>query len=203
MRDLLRGRGRRTIAAALAFALTAALVFGLVARQGSERTRQDIATADATPAPAVIFPVSPTSSTAAGSPAVSPAASASASPQTEATPLPEATQDVNPPPASSIPLAKPTVPPATPTPPPQDGSWRVEGVVVDAQGNPVQGVCVAVGPHGCQSVNPKTDARGVYWVDLPQVTVNWDFHFIKDGYVTADRRITPTGPIVLNVEIRS
>ncbi len=201
MVDLLRGRGRRITLVALAFALAGALAFGLVSRQGGERPRDDLA--GATPATAVIAASTAPSESPAGSPA------SSASPSPAATPIESplgaaaaATGNPDPPQASSAPLARPTAPPATPTPPPQEGSWRVEGVVLDAQGNPVKGVCVAVGPHGCQAVNPRTDDRGVYWVDLPQVTVNWDFHFIKAGYATADRRITPTGPILLNVQLR-
>ena len=83
--------------------------------------------------------------------------------------------------------------PASPTPSPRAEMWRLEGVVVDQNGNTVEGVCVAIGPHGCQPASPRTDANGVYWADLPQADVTYDLHFFKDGFQTADHSIHPLG----------
>ncbi len=121
---------------------------------------------------------------------LAPVASESAAP---ATALAQAAQE---------PVTYSPPPPPTPTPSPQPGLWRWEGVVVDGDGKPLADVCVAVGPHGCVPSSPRTDARGVWFIDFPQAAVDYDLHFIKPGYAQHDVRITPTSPWTLDVVLR-
>jgi hypothetical protein len=72
--------------------------------------------------------------------------------------------------------------------------WHVDGRVTDTQLKPVQGVCVAVGPKGCQPTNPRTDADGNWFIDFPQVAAPYDLHFIKQGYKQVDYRLDIKGP---------
>jgi len=103
--------------------------------------------------------------------------------------------------ASSAPVAS-TQPPATPTPSPDPGLWRLEGAVVNDAGEPIPGVCVAIGPHGCLPGSPHTDDRGVYYIDFPQVpTIDYDLHFTKPGYQQYDVRLRPAGPAIFNVRL--
>ncbi len=93
-----------------------------------------------------------------------------------------------------------TVPPATPTPGIGPGAaYRMEGVVVDELGAPLSNVCIAIGPNGCQDHSPRTDTRGVYFIDFPAAEVDYDLHFTKDGYKEFDQRLRPTRSQVLNV----
>ena len=149
------------------------------------------------------------SATARGSSVVTNPTQATAIPGASATPAPSASgtevpapslSDVTPT-ATPRSEASPTFPPkwdgklvpASPTPSPRAQMWRLEGVVVDQNGNTVAGVCVAIGPHGCQPLSPRTDANGVYWADLPQADVTYDLHFFKDGFPVVDRSIHPFG----------
>ena len=94
----------------------------------------------------------------------------------------------------------PTQPPATPTPTRGPGTtYRIEGVVVDQLGAPVPDVCIAIGPNGCQDHSPRTDARGVYFIDFPKADVEYDLHFTKDGYTEIRQRLHPTRDQVLNL----
>ena len=94
----------------------------------------------------------------------------------------------------------PTQRPATPTPGLGPGTaFRLEGVVVDALGAPLPDVCIAIGPNGCQEHSPRTDLRGVYYVDFPQAQVAYDLHFTKDGYKEVVKRLQPTQNQVLNL----
>lgn len=103
---------------------------------------------------------------------------------------------------TSAPVATPP-PPPTATPTPDPAIWRFEGRVVDPDGAPLPGVCVAIGPHGCQRGSPRTDARGVYFIDLPQVTtVTYDLYFQREGYVTVWHQLQPKEPTVFNVILR-
>lgn len=98
-----------------------------------------------------------------------------------------------------VPIA-PTQPPATPTPTLGPGTaYRVEGVVVDEVGAPLPGVCIAIGPNGCQDHSPRTDARGVYFIDFPKADVDYDLHFAKAGYTEIVQRLRPTNNQVLNL----
>jgi len=90
--------------------------------------------------------------------------------------------------------------PATATPGLGPGTaYRIEGVVVDELGAPLPDVCIAIGPNGCQEHSPRTDARGVYFIDFPQATVDYDLHFTKDGYKEFSQRLHPTRNQVLNI----
>src|SRR5579859_8132856 len=53
-----------------------------------------------------------------------------------------------------VPLA-PTLPPASPTPERPAGFFRVEGVIVDDLGLPLEGACVEIGPNGCREHSPR------------------------------------------------
>ena len=99
---------------------------------------------------------------------------------------------------NAVPIAA-TIPPATPTPAPRAGFWRLEGVVVDELGAPLGDVCIAIGPRGCQKASPKTDQRGVFFFDFAQADVEYELHFIKDGFREIVRRFKPTSHTVMNV----
>lgn len=146
----------------------------------------------------------------------SPSAPASIEAVETSTPQPTSTGTLKPLPTTPVDAATPTPlakaaqaevtysppPPAKPTPTPDPELWRWEGVVVDDAGKPLQGVCVAVGPHGCQAQSPRTDARGTWHVDFPQAPVQYDLHFTKEGYKTFDVRVTPTSAWTLNVMLK-
>ncbi len=104
--------------------------------------------------------------------------------------------------ATPVPAAR-TRAPATPTPTPDPAIWRVEGVIIDDVTHlPVPDVCVTLGPAGCQRGSPRTDARGVFAFDAPQIpTIFYDFFFVKDGYWTVWFRIKPEGPSVYNLAL--
>ncbi|MEK7863059.1 MAG: carboxypeptidase-like regulatory domain-containing protein, partial [Chloroflexota bacterium] len=130
---------------------------------------------------------------ASASPTPLPSDAATLAPVGSTTPAPKSTSDI-------VTYSPP--PPATPTPPPDPGLWRYEGVVVDEQGKPIEGVCVAVGPQGCLPSSIRTDKRGVWFIDFPQAPVDYDLHFSKKGYTQYDVRITPTSPWTLNVVLK-
>jgi len=93
-----------------------------------------------------------------------------------------------------------TLRPATPTPALGPGTaYRLEGVIVDELGAPLTDVCIAIGPNGCQEHSPRTDTRGVYFIDFPQAQVSYDLHFTKDGYKEVVKRLQPTRDQVLNL----
>jgi hypothetical protein len=97
-------------------------------------------------------------------------------------------------------MIAPTKSPATPTPAIGAGAaYRMEGVVVDDSGTPLANVCIAIGPNGCQDHSPRTDVRGVYFIDFPAAEVDYDLHFTKDGYQEFDQRLKPTRSAVLNI----
>ena len=90
--------------------------------------------------------------------------------------------------------------PATATPGLGPGAaYRIEGIVVDSLGTPISDVCIAIGPNGCQPHSPRTDERGVYYVDFPPAQVAYDLHFTKDGYKEYATRVQPTANQVLNL----
>jgi hypothetical protein len=93
-----------------------------------------------------------------------------------------------------------TQPPASATPGLGPGTaYRIEGVVVDELGAPIPNVCIAIGPNGCQEHSPRTDARGVYYVDFPAAAVDYDLHWTKEGYKEYTQRIRPDQNQVLNL----
>ena len=103
-------------------------------------------------------------------------------------------------PDGSIVQIPPTLRPASPTPAFGPGTtYRVEGVIVDELGAPMPDVCIAIGPNGCRDHSPRTDSRGVYFVDFPAADVSYDLHFTKDGYKEIVKRLQPTGDQVLNL----
>ena len=94
-------------------------------------------------------------------------------------------------------------PTPTPYPPPTvEGLWRIEGTIVDETSKPVEGVCLAIGPVGCQPVSPRSDKDGKFYFDLPVANVDYDFHFTKAGYQQLDVRIHPHGPSTFNYVLR-
>lgn len=94
-------------------------------------------------------------------------------------------------------------PTPTPYPPPTvEGLWRIEGTIVDETSKPVEGVCLAIGPVGCQPVSPRSDKDGKFYFDLPVANVDYDFHFTKAGYQQLDVRIHPNGPSTFNYVLR-
>ena len=94
-------------------------------------------------------------------------------------------------------------PTPTPYPPPTvEGLWRIEGTIIDETSKPIEGVCLAIGPVGCQPVSPHSDKDGKFYFDLPVANVDYDFHFTKPGYQQFDVRIHPTGPSTFNYVLR-
>jgi hypothetical protein len=92
------------------------------------------------------------------------------------------------------------VPPLTePTPMPEPGLWRLEGYVVDESGQPIENVCVVIGPLGCQSFSPHTDERGHYFVDVAAAQVTFDFYFEMPGHETVWWRTSPSGSTAFNL----
>jgi len=144
----------------------------------------------------------------------------SATPTATATPQAEPTVSEPPPTPVGTPAPKPSEavdtaasasvspppPPAsaTPTATAQPGLWRVEGYVVDESGNPLKGVCVVVGPRGCQPFSPHTDDRGHYFLDVARndLRTAFDFYFEMPGRATIWWHVVPTGPTEFNVVLK-
>ena len=82
----------------------------------------------------------------------------------------------------------------TPGPTVPEGHWRWTGSVIDQDGNPLSGVCVHIGPGDCRFNSIRTDEKGKWVIDFPQVDVQYDFHFVKDGYQTVDQSVRTQGP---------
>jgi hypothetical protein len=95
-------------------------------------------------------------------------------------------------------------PAATPIPTPDPEMWRIEGTVVDEAGNPLEAVCVVVGPHGCQPYSPHTDENGHYYLDVAHgdISTRFDFYFEMPGHKTVWWQVIPNGPTVFNVVLR-
>jgi hypothetical protein len=140
------------------------------------------------------------------------AAAASPSPGEETPPpSPRTTPPGTPAPApseaivESAPVVTPSPKPAaTPTPEPDPAVWRIQGHVVDEAGNPLESVCVVVGPHGCQRFSPHTDENGHYYLDVAhgEITTTFDFYFEMPGHQTVWWQVTPNGPTEFNVVLR-
>ena len=110
--------------------------------------------------------------------------------------------------AATSPTAVPTVEPTQATPPAEGtpfklatpgptvpaGHWRWFGSVIDQDGKALPGVCVHIGPGDCRFNSIRTDDQGKWVIDFPQVDVQYDFHFVKDGYQTVDESIRTQGP---------
>jgi hypothetical protein len=140
---------------------------------------------------------------ACGSAAESPASTAAVAPSAAVStrvPDPTVTQLVAVGSLGNVVMIAATQPPATPTPGIGPGTaYRMEGVVVNESGAPLANVCIVIGPNGCQEHSPRTDTRGVYFIDFPAAEVDYDLHFVKDGYTEFDQRIKPTRSTVLNI----
>lgn len=97
----------------------------------------------------------------------------------------------------------PPAPSPTPYPPPTvEGLWRIQGTVIDETNGPIEGVCLAIGPVGCQPVSSRSDKDGNFYFDLPVANVDYDLHFTKPGYQPFDVRIHPTGPSNFNYVLK-
>ena len=86
-------------------------------------------------------------------------------------------------------------------PPTVEGLWRIKGIVTDPVGTPIGGVCIAIGPLGCNAQSPRTDNSGWYFFDLPVANVDYDLHFTKVGYRRFDSRFHPEGATYIDAVI--
>jgi hypothetical protein len=108
--------------------------------------------------------------------------------------------------SASIPVKVPPGP--LPTATPEPGLWRIEGYVVDEAGQPIENVCVVVGPAGCRPFSPHTDERGHYFIDVASasvsatVSVAFNFYFEMPGRETVWMRVLPTSSTVFNLVLR-
>lgn len=91
----------------------------------------------------------------------------------------------------------------TATASPQPGLWRVDGYVVDEDGAPLAGVCVVIGPRGCQQWSPHTDDRGYWFIDIAEGHTIFDFYFEMPGKKTVWWHTIPEGPTEFNVKLVS
>ncbi|HYL50587.1 MAG TPA: hypothetical protein VEZ15_01345 [Acidimicrobiia bacterium] len=106
---------------------------------------------------------------------------------------------VSPSPSPTPTIAVVASPSASATPTAEPGLWRIEGYVVNEAGQPMQDVCVVVGPNGCRQFSPHTDAKGHWFLDIAVGQATFDFHFVTPGYVTQDWHVTPVGPTQYNL----
>jgi hypothetical protein len=116
--------------------------------------------------------------------------------QTSPTPTLIAEPTAATPPASGTPFHL-----ATPGPTVPAGHWRWLGSVIDQDSKPLAGVCVHIGPGDCQFNSVRSDDQGKFVIDFPQVDVQYDFHFVKDGYQKVDVSIRTQGPGSLPVRM--
>lgn len=142
-------------------------------------------------------------------PSLSPEAASGASSPTPAVPTPATTPPGTPGPVPDVALATSAeietpqpAPDATPTATPQPGLWRIQGYVVDEDQRPLRGVCVVIGPRGCQPFSPHTDDRGHWFIDVAEGKTVFDFYFEMPGYNTVWLHLQPTGPAEYNVVLR-
>jgi hypothetical protein len=91
---------------------------------------------------------------------------------------------------------------ATPTPAPEPGLWRIQGYVVDEDGNPLDSVCIVIGPLGCQPFSPYTDERGHWFLDVAEANSIFTFYFERPGHETVWWQVRPQGPIEHNVVLK-
>lgn len=103
---------------------------------------------------------------------------------------------------SAPPVAAPTPTPTAIPAPTVEGLWRIEGHIADQNGAPIEGVCLAIGPVGCQPVSPQSGKDGNFRFDLPVANVDYDFHFTKAGFQQLDLRIHPTGPTTFDLVLK-
>ncbi|TMC41876.1 MAG: hypothetical protein E6J23_12750 [Chloroflexi bacterium] len=85
--------------------------------------------------------------------------------------------------------------------------WRLEGYMIDESGNPIENVCVVIGPVPCAQYSPHTDERGHWFLDIAAagsqtVPLAYDFYFEYPGRQTIWLRLTPTGSIIFNAVMK-
>jgi hypothetical protein len=105
----------------------------------------------------------------------------------------------------SVEVSPPPAPRSSPTPEP--GLWRIEGYVVDESGQPIENVCVVIGPVPCAQYSPHTDERGHYFIDIAAAGTNtvllaYDFYFEIPGRQTVWLRVTPQGKSTFNTVLK-
>jgi hypothetical protein len=93
------------------------------------------------------------------------------------------------------------------SPTPEPGLWRLEGYMIDESGNPIENVCVVIGPVPCAQYSPHTDERGHWFLDIAAagsqtVPLAYDFYFEIPGRQTIWLRLTPTGSIIFNAVMK-
>ena len=91
-------------------------------------------------------------------------------------------------------------------PPVEPESVRITFIVVDGETlKPLAAACVVLGTGTCTPDKPHTNARGMWWRDLPRkgAALLWDFRFFMEGYVPAQVQLTHTGNSrVIQVRLR-
>ena len=128
----------------------------------------------ASPSPSQVAVADPTSPPGTPTPtpytAPSDAPIATPIPSDQASAPPEPTPGATPPPGSTpFPTPGPTITP---------GSTRVIGTISRHDGSPAQGVCVVLQKGLCPIA---TDAKGVWFTDIPAGPINWNFIYKVDG----------------------
>ncbi len=213
---LRRTTSRGLLAAALVLVGAVAVVLIVVLRSNAPSSGGLLGLAPRAPSPALTHRASPSATStparASGAgPSVPPTGSASSDPTTTgaepaSAPTPRATPPGTPGPIPDVAIATsaqidrpPPAPDATATPAPQPGLWRIDGYVVDQGMTPLAGVCVVIGPRGCQPYSPKTDDRGYWYIDIAEGQANFDFYFERPGYKTVWLHVRPTGPTEYDV----
>ena len=179
-------RDRRVVIGAITAALVVLVVFAFVARPQGDGPRALLPVLRSPGGPPVPSPTDPFPNDS----------------EPTATPAPEAVPDpVAGAPVTSAPLATRVPPPRTPTPPPQERHWRYTGVVTDAQGRPLPNVCIAIGRRGCHQYSWRTDDRGVYIIDFPEVQplAEYELFFFVDGVEKRAVRVRPSASATFNV----
>jgi len=93
------------------------------------------------------------------------------------------------------------------SPTPEPGLWRLEGYMIDESGNPIENVCVVIGPIPCTQYAPHTDERGHWFLDIAAagsaiVPLAYDLYFEIPGRETIWLRLTPTASIIFNAVMK-
>jgi hypothetical protein len=154
-----------------------------------------VATSPGTPPPTPVAVASPTPEPPATPPRVRSTPVGTAAPRPATFVRAEDSVSVNPPKA----------PRSSPTPEP--GLWRLEGYLVDESGNPIENVCVVIGPVPCAQYSPHTDERGHWFLDIAAVgsqtvPLAYDLFFEIPGRQTIWLRLTPTDSIIFNAVMK-
>lgn len=138
------------------------------------------------------------SPTPAASPSAAPSVSVTANPSPTSTtiPLPETWAELESFPLSTLPA------PPEPTAAPDPAVWRIQLQVVTVTGAPIEQACVAIGRRGCLRFSPRTDARGVAVIDLPQVReIEYELFVFAEGGKVGRFVLRPSGPAMIGVVV--